>query len=70
MKKLLAFLTLAVTLASCGNGIHQKLMLIQDPTAIQDTSTQHPNGVTSDGVISTDTAGFGVKANKADSTKK
>jgi hypothetical protein len=38
------------------------------PSIIKDSGTQHPTGVTSDGVISTDTAAFGVNANRKDTS--
>ena len=63
----------AITLVSCGNGQSTETgdsATTSNPSIIEDTSVQHPNGVTSDRAISTDTAAFGVNANKADSTKK
>lgn len=74
MKKMIAFVVLSISIAGCNSGDINKNGVdsgnTQTPTAIQDTSTQHPNGVTSDGVISTDTAAFGVNAMNADTSNK
>ncbi|MEJ7830093.1 MAG: hypothetical protein WKF91_17925 [Segetibacter sp.] len=74
MKKLLPSLILLITVISCNNENSTKTdgdsPNANAPSIIEDTSTQHPNGMTSDGVISTDTAAFGVKANKADEANK
>jgi hypothetical protein len=64
MKKTLSFLFLFVTAVSCNSGSDKKnegdSANTENPTAIQDTSAQHPNGVTSGSVISTDTSKMDV----------
>ena len=73
MKKTLSIIIVAAAFTSCGNGQSTETghtTTTSNPSIIEDTSTQHPNGVTSDRAISTDTAAFGVNANRADSTKK
>jgi hypothetical protein len=73
MKRTLLCLSIIISVASCNNGDSSATdtndAKTSGPTTIKDTSVQHPNGITSDGVISTDTAAFGVNANR-DSTKK
>ncbi len=74
MKKILPFIILLITIIACNNENSTKTngdsANAGKPSVIDDTSTQHPTGITSDGVISTDTAAFGVKANRADTGKK
>ena len=74
MKKILSLLILTITIISCNNDEATKTdsdsANTSAPTVIEDTSSQHPNGVTGGSVISTDTAAFGVKANKADTANK
>jgi hypothetical protein len=67
MKKIMAITIFGIAAVACGNNAATDK---QTPTTIQDTGTQHPNGVTSDGVISTDTSAFGVNAAAGDTTKK
>ncbi len=73
MKKILSFLIVSFII-SCNNAETGKTdsdsATSSSPSISEDTSTLHPNGMTSDGVISTDTAAFGVKANKANSGNK
>ncbi len=74
MKKIIASLIFITAIISCNNDNSTKTdgdsANASAPSTIDDTSAQHPNGMTSDGVISTDTAAFGVKANKADTANK
>ncbi len=74
MKKILSVLIVSIIISSCNSTESTKTgsdsANTSAPSVIDDTSTQHPNGVTSDGVISTDTSAFGVKANKADTPRK
>ena len=74
MKKILSLIILLITIISCNNDNSTKTdgdsANASAPSVIDDTSTQHPTGMTSDGVISTDTAAFGVKANKANPANK
>ena len=74
MKKIMAITLLAIAATACNSGDNNSTGADsgnnQTPTAIQDTGTQHPNGVTSDGVISTDTSAFGVNAAAGDSSNK
>ncbi len=74
MKKIIPSLILLITIISCNNENSTKTdgdsANTSTPSVIEDTSTQHPNGMTSDRVISTDTSAFGVKANKTDSANK
>ena len=64
MKKLIAALAV-VALVRCNNSETNN----ENPTAIDD-STQHPNGVTSDRVISTDTSQFDVPVINQDSARQ
>lgn len=74
MKNILPSIALILVLVSCNSGDTAKAgsdtANTNAPSSIKDTGTQHPNGVTSDGVISTDTAGFGVKASSDSANKK
>lgn len=74
MKKIIASLIFITAIISCNNDNSAKTdgdsANTSAPSVIEDTSTQHPNGMTSDGVISTDTSAFGVKANNADTANK
>ncbi len=69
MKKILPVVFVLFGVISCNNGDTKKTdgdtANTSAPSSIKDTGTQHPNGMTSDGVISTDTSAFGVKANSA-----
>jgi hypothetical protein len=73
MKKILLCSIVLVSVISCNSGdssaTNETGANARGPKTIEDTSVQHPNGITSDRPISTDTAAFGVKANKR-STKK
>ena len=68
MKKLIGLLAV-VTFASCNNG-ESTNAATENPTAIEDTSTQHGNGITTGNVISTDTSKFDVKSVNQDSLRK
>ena len=67
MKKLIGFIALVV-FASCNNS-ETSNAATENPTAIEDSAAQHPNGVTSDRVISTDTSKFDVKPINQDSMR-
>ncbi len=73
MKKIIVFL-IFITAVSCNNNSSTSTNAdsanTSAPSIIKDSGTQHPTGITSDGVISTDTAAFGVNANKKDTSHK
>lgn len=74
MKKILPVVFVLFSVISCNNGdtknTDEDSANTSAPSSIKDTGAQHPNGMTSDGVISTDTSAFGVKAGKADTAHK
>ncbi len=74
MKKILSLIIISISIISCNNGESAKASddspNASSPSISEDTSTLHPNGVTSDGVISTDTSAFGVKAGKPNRANK
>jgi hypothetical protein len=58
LMKICAIISIVLTFLSCGNEETQRTGSDSTPTAID--TTQHPNGVTSGSVISTDTAAMKV----------
>lgn len=74
MKKILPILSISLIMFSCNNGggsaEGNDTTATENPTAIEDTGTQHATGITNSNVISTDTSKFDVKPVPKDSTPK
>ena len=74
MKKIVTLFALSVFIFSCNTGESSATgmdsVATENPTAIEDTGTQHPTGITTGSVISTDTSQFDVNPVPKDSTPK